>query len=168
MAQSKKYPHIIYKTRTKGKHGISFKSLPRFYKRFLLDNTNLKRYASDPQTMSVIFRIFRPTARLYAKKLLWDWRTMSLKKIEPLKDSYDMIEWKCAYSNKPIMSSMNDFSAKNFVHPDYHDTIGKSIDMSIVESSIKFRIKCEELLMHQQKELLQLFKSNANPRKELD
>ena len=72
MAQSKKYPHIIYKTRTRGKHGISFKSLSRFHKRFLLDNLNLKRYAKDPQSMSAIFRIFRPTARTYVKKLLWE------------------------------------------------------------------------------------------------
>jgi len=164
MAQAKKYPHIVYKTGVRGKHGISFESLSKSHKRLLLEHQNLRHISDDPQVMGAIFAIYRTDTKSIKHKLFWDWRTESLKKIEPLKDSYDMVPWKCALSGRPIMSSMNDFSPTNFVHPDYWDTIGKNIDMLIVDSSVAFRIKCQELLMNQQKELLKLFKSNANPR----
>lgn len=164
MAQAKKYPHIIYKTGVKHKHGVSFESLSRSHKRFLLEHQNLRHIADDPQVLSALFGIHRTDTKSIKHKLFWDWRTEDLRKIEPLKESYDMVPWKCALSGRPIMSSMRDFSPKNFVHPDYWDTLGGTVETAIVESSVKFRIKCQELLMNQQKELLKLFKSNANPR----
>lgn len=164
MAQAKKYPHIVYKTGVKHKHGVSFESLSRSHKRFLLEHQNLRHIVDDPQVLSALFGIHRTDTKSIKHKLFWDWRTESLRKIKPLKESYDMVPWACALSGKPIMSSMNDFSPKNFVHSDYWDTLGKNVEMAIVESSVKFRVKCQELLMNQQKELLKLFKSNANPR----
>ena len=164
MAQPKKYPHIIYKTGVRGKHGISFESLSRSHKRFLLEHQNLRKIAHDPRVMSAIFGIHRTDTKSIKHKLFWDWRTKKLRKIEPLKQSYDMVPWKCALSGRPILSSMSNFEPKNFVHPDYWDTLGKNVDMAIVESSVKFRIKCQKLLLNQQKELLKIFKDNANPR----
>ena len=164
MAQAKKYPHIVYKTGVKHKHGVSFESLSKSHKRFLLEHQNLKHISSNPQVLSALFGIHRTDTKSIKHKLFWDWRTKDLRKIEPLKEAYDMVPWKCALSGRPIMSSMNDFSPKNFVHSDYWDTLGKNVEMAIVESSVKFRVKCQELLMNQQKELLKLFKSNANPR----
>jgi hypothetical protein len=164
MAQAKKYPHIVYKTGVRGKHGISFESLSKSHKRLLLEHQNIRHISDDPQVMGAIFGIYRTDTKSIKHKLFWDWRTESLRKIDPLKESYDMVPWKCALSNRKIMSSMNDFSPKNFVHPDYWDTLSGGIDMSIVESSVAFRIKCQKLLTNQQKELLKLFKSNANPR----
>lgn len=164
MAQAKKYPHIVYKTGVRGKHGVSFESLSKSHKRLLLEHQNLRHIADNPRVLSAIFAIHRTDTKSIKHKLFWDWRTKSLRKIEPLKESYDLVPWKCALSGRDIMSSMNDFSPKNFVHSDYWDTLSKNVEMSIVESSVKFRLKCQELLMNQQKELLKLFKSNANPR----
>lgn len=164
MAQAKKYPHIVYKTGVRGKHGISFESLSRKHKRFLLEHQNLRHIAHDPQVMSALFGMHRTDTKSIKHKLFWDWRSGQLRKIEPLKQSYDMVPWKCAYSGRPIMSSMSNFTPQNFVHPDYWETIGDKIDMSIVDSSVKFRIKCQELLLTEQKELLKIFKDSANPR----
>lgn len=168
MAQAKRIPHFEYKQGVKGKHGIAFKGLRKSHKRLLLDHQNLRKYADKPGVMAALFAIHKPTNKGIKEKLFLDRRDNSLKKIDGIVRSYSTVDWKCAFSGRPIKSRMTDFSPRNFVHPDYWDTIGDTINENIIRSSILFRQKCEELLLNQQKELMQIFKSNANPRKELD
>ena len=168
MAQAKKIPQFEYKPGVKGKHGISFKGLSKSHKRLLLDHQNLRRFAHNPGVMAAIFAIHKPINAGLRQKLFYDHRTKDLKKIDDIRDSYATIDWHCAISGRPIKSRMTDFSPRNFVHPDYWDTLSDNISETIVRNSIKFRQKCEELLLNQQKELMQIFKSNANPRKELE
>jgi len=64
-------------------------------------------------------------------KFYYDWSTEEFVKLDDLKESYDTIDWKCALSDRDIRSNINDFSPENFVHEEYHDTIGgDSIDGS--------------------------------------
>lgn len=168
MAQAKKIPTFEYKPGVKGKHGIAFKGLSKSHKRFLLEHQNLKRYADQPGVMAALFAMNKPTNNGIKHKFFYDHRTGDLKKIDGIAESYSTVDWKCAISGRPIKSKMTDFSPQNFVHPDYWDTLSDGISESIVKSSIRFRQKCEELLLNQQKELMQIFKSNSNPRKELD
>ena len=167
MAQAKRIPNFVYQTGVKGKHGISFKGLSKSHKRFLINHQNLKNYAHNPGVMAALFSIHKPTNNGIKEKLFFDRRDMSLKKIDGIVKSYSTIDWNCAISGRPIKSRMSDFSPKNFVHPDYWDTLGDNVSETIVRSSIAFRQKCEKLLLNQQKELMQIFKSNAKPRKEL-
>tara|TARA_R110000772_G_scaffold65904_2_gene147074 strand:- start:2630 stop:3136 length:507 start_codon:yes stop_codon:yes gene_type:complete len=168
MARAKKYPDFEFKKGVVGRHRVAFKGLAKSYRRFLMDHKNLKNYTGDYTVMSILFGLHQSNTKSIKFKWFYDWRTKSLKKIDPLKESYNTIKWKCAISGRPIKSNMDDFSPKNFVHPEYWDTLGSSVDMSIVESSVKFRIECQKLLLNEQKELLDLFKRNANPKKELD
>lgn len=168
MAQAKKIPQFVYQNGVKGKHGIAFKGLSKSHKRFLLNHQNLKRYSSNPGVMAALFAIHKPTNNGIKEKLFLDQRDKSLKKIDGIRRSYATVDWKCAISNRPIKSRMNNFSPQNFVHPDYWDTLSGNVSENIVRSSIEFRQKCEKLLLNQQKELMQIFKSSANPRKELD
>lgn len=168
MAQAKKIPYFEYQTGVKGKHGISFKGLSKSHKRFLIDHQMLKRYTHNPGVMAALFAIHKPTNNGLKEKLFYDRRDDSLKKIDGIVNSYSTIDWECAISKRPIKSRMNDFSPQNFVHPDYWDTLSGGISETIVRASIAFRQKCEKLLLSEQKELMQIFKSNANPRKELD
>ena len=91
-----------------------------------------------------------------------------LKKIDDVYDSYRSIDWACAISGRPIKSKMGDFSARNFVHPEYWDALEVGINQSVLKSSLEFRQKCQQLLLNEQKELMKVFKKNANPRKRLD
>lgn len=168
MAYSKKYPHIIYKPGVKGRYGVSFATLGKSQKRFLLEHKNLKTLANDPQMLLAVIGLFRGQNNSLKTKLFYDWTQDELKRIDQLQLSYDSIDWQCAVSGLPIKSRMGDFSAKNFVHPKYWDSLENGIDRSILESSIKFRQKCQELLLNEQKELLKVFKKNANPRKRLE
>lgn len=168
MAQAKKIPNFIYQIGVRGKHGISFKGLSKSHKRFLIDHQNLKRYAENPGVMAALFAIHKPINNGLKEKLFYDRRDDSLKKIDGIVNSYSTIDWKCAISGRPIKSRMSDFSPKNFVHPDYWDTLTSNVSENIIRNSIEFRKKCEKLLLNEQKELMQIFRSNANPRKELD
>jgi len=168
MAQAKKIPYFEYRVGVKGKHGISFKGLSKSHKRFLIDHQMLKRYVNNPGVTAALFAIHKPINHGLKEKLFYDRRDGSLKKIDGIFKSYSTVDWECAISRRPIKSRMNDFSPQNFVHPDYWDTLSGGISESIVKSSIEFRQKCEKLLLNQQKELMQIFKSNAKPRKELE
>jgi len=57
---------------------------------------------------------------------------------------------------------VNDFSPENFVHEEYHDTLGgDSIDGRIVKSSVRFQKHVKKLLLNQQKEFLKLARKNS-------
>lgn len=168
MAYAKKYPHITYKNGVRGKHGISFEGLSKIHKRFLLEHANLKGFSKDEQALKAVMGLFRGNNNKLKNKLFYDWTEGDMKRIDDLQESYKMIDWTCAISGKPIKSKMGDFSARNFVHPEYWDALEGSISQNVLKSSLEFRLKCQELLLNQQKELMKVFKRNANPRKRLD
>lgn len=168
MAYTKKYPHIVYKHGVRGKHGVSFSTLSKSQKRFLLEHQNLKEFADNPQALSVVLGLFRGSNNSLKSKMFYDWRQNEIKLVDELQRSYDSIEWTCALSGRPIMATMGDFSAKNFVHPEFWEALEGGVSQEVLKSSIAFRHKCQELLLNQQKELMKVFKKNANPRKRLD
>jgi hypothetical protein len=81
---------------------------------------------------------------------------------EELEESYDTIDWTCALSGEPIRSNINNFNVENFVHPDYHDTLGgKTVDGRILKSSVAFQQHVKKLLLNQQKEFLNIARKNS-------
>lgn len=168
MAYTKKYPHIVYKQGVKGRHGVAFSTLSKSQRRFLLEHHNLKEFASDPQRLLAVMGLYRGSNNTLKTKLFYDRKQNDLKLLPNLQQSYDMVDWTCAISGRPIKSKMGDFSAKNFVHPEFWDTIQNSISQEVLKSSIAFRQKCQQLLLNEQKELMKVFKKNANPRKKLE
>lgn len=150
-----------------GRFGVSFKTLVKSQKRFLMDHHNIKYVVQDEQVLKAIMGIYRGSNDSSKTKLFYDWREGDLKVGNDLNESYSMMDWKCALSGLPIKSKMGEFDAKNFVHPKYWDALEGSINQSVLKSSLEFRQKCQELLLNQQKELMKVFKKNANPRKEL-
>jgi len=132
-----------------------------------MDHHNIKELAEDEQVLKAIMGIYRGNNNSAKVKLFYDWTEGDLKLKDDLNESYAMIDWECAISGRPIKSKMGEFDAKNFVHPEFWDTLQGSINQNVLKSSIEFRHKCQELLLNQQKELMKVFKKNANPRKEL-
>lgn len=167
MAYSKKYPSLVYKSGVRGKHGVAFSTLSKSQKRFLLEHQGLKVFARDAQKLLAVMGLFRGSNNSLKSKLFYDVRHSDLKPIEQLQHSYDLIDWRCAMSGRPIKSKMGDFSAKNFVHLEYWDSLEAGISNEIIKSSVAFRQKCQQLLLQEQKELMKVFKRNANPRKRL-
>lgn len=167
MAYSKKYPSLVYKSGVRGKHGVAFLTLSKSQKRFLLEHQGLKVFARDAQKLLAVMGLFRGSNNSLKSKLFYDVRHSDLKPIGRLQQSYDLIDWHCALSGRPIKSRMADFSAKNFVHPEYWNSLGAGISHQIIKSSVAFRQKCQQLLLQEQKELMKVFKKNARPRKRL-
>lgn len=167
MAYSKKYPKIEYNRGVRGRFGVSFKTLLKRQKRFIIEHHNIKEIVDDEQALKAIMGIYRGTNDSSKVKLFYDWTEGDLKLKQDLNESYALIDWKCAISGRAIKSKMGEFDAKNFVHPEYWESLEGSINQNVLKSSLEFRLKCQELLLNQQKELMKVFKKNANPRKEL-
>ena len=163
MAYNKKYPNI---KRTGGpyprnRYGVRYDSISKQQRRLLLEHPIIKERAQDDQFLHIIFEVCRHRHVDRFDKLYFDWSTSEFVKMEELKESYDTIDWKCALSDKDIRSNINDFSAENFVHTEYHDTLGGSIDSRIWESSVLFQKHVKKLLMNQQKEFLKIVRKNS-------
>jgi hypothetical protein len=164
MAYNKKYPNI---KRTGGpyprnRYGVRYDSISKQQRRLLLEHPIIKERAQDDQFLQIVFELCRPRNATRDYKFYYDWSTDSFVQMEELKDNYDTIEWECAFSGRKIMSSINDFSPENFVHPEYHDVINKDmIDGRIVRSSIEFRKKAKKALLKQQKDFLKIARKNS-------
>jgi len=164
MAYNKKYPDI---KRTGGpyprnRYGVRYDSISKSQRRLLLEHPLLRERAQSDQFLHITFEMTRARNASNDHKFYYDWSTNEFVKIDELKDNYEKIPWKCALSELDIMASINDFSAENFVHPEYHDAINKDmIDGRIVKSSIEFRKKARKVLLKQQKDFLKLAEKNS-------
>jgi len=164
MAYNKKYPNIV---RTGGpyprnRYGVRYDSISKQQRRLLLEHPIIKDRAQDDQFLQIIFELCRHRHVDRFDKFYYDWSTSEFVKMEDLKESYDTIDWKCALSDRDIRSNINDFGPENFVHEEYHDTIGgDSIDGRIVKSSVRFQEHVKKLLLNQQKEFLKLARKNS-------
>jgi hypothetical protein len=164
MAYNNKYPKI---RRTGGpyprnRYGVCYEGLSRQQRRLLLENPLIKERAQDDQFLHIIFEVCKFKHQSHKDKYFYDWSTGCFMKIEELEESYDTIDWTCALSGEPIRSNINNFDAQNFVHPDYHDTLGgKTVDGRIIKSSVAFQKHVKKLLLNQQQEFLKLARKNS-------
>lgn len=163
MAYNKKYPNI---QRTGGpyprnRYGIRYDSISKQQRRLLLEHPIIKDRAQDDQFLQIVFELCRHRHVDRFDKLYYDWSTEEFVKLDVLKESYDTIDWKCALSDRDIRSNINNFSAENFVHPEYWDTLSGSVDSRIWESSVRFQKHVKKLLLNQQKEFLKLARKNS-------
>lgn len=165
MAYNNKYPEI---KRTNGgypinRYGVRYEGLSKQQKRLLLENPIMKERAQSDQFLHIIFEVCRFRHQQHKDKFYYDWSTDQFMQIEELKESYDTIDWTCAISGEAIRSNINNFDVKNFVHPDYWDTLSdKSVDPRILDSSVAFRKHIKKLLLNQQKEFVKLARKNSN------
>ena len=165
MAYNNKYPNI---KRTGGpnpmnRYGVCYTGLSKQQKRLLLENPIIKERAQSDQFLQIIFEVCRFRKEDRHNKFYWDCSTEEFLKLEELKENYDTIDWNCALSGEAIRSNINNFDVKNFVHPDYWETLSdKHVDQRILESSIRFRKHIKKLLLNQQKEFLNLARKNSN------
>ena len=165
MAYNKKYPKIEYRTDKRYTVTVDLDKLPKVWRRFMLDHPNVYHFMNDEQKLKAVMGLFRGSNDSSRNKLFYDWRQGDMKSFTDLQESYSEVDWVCALSGRPIKSKMGEFDAKNFVHPEYWDTLNDKIDQRVVRSSILFRQKCEELLRDQQKELMTIFKRNSRSSK---
>ena len=163
MAYNKKYPNIL---RTGGpyprnRYGVRYDSISKQQRRLLLEHPIIKDRAQDDQFLQIVFELCRHRHVDRFDKLYYDWSTSTFVKMDELKESYDTIDWKCALSGREIRSNINNFSAENFVHPEYHDTLSGNVDSRIWESSVLFQKHIKKLLLNQQKEFLKIVRKNS-------
>lgn len=164
MAYNKKYPNI---KRTGGpyprnRYGVRYDSISKQQRRLLLDYPIIKDRAQSDQFLHIIFEICRYHKADKNNKYYYDWSKDEFSQLDKLEDSYKTVEWQCALSDLPIEAKIDDFSAKNFVHPKYHDTLGGVVDGRILKSSVAFRKHVKKILMKEQKDFLRLAKKNSS------
>lgn len=163
MSYNNKYPNI---KRTGGpnprnRYGVCYEGLSRQQRRLLLENPLLKERSQDDQFLQILFEVSRYKNQTSKNRYYYDWSTSNFMKIEELHENYDTIDWTCALSGEPIRANINNFNVENFVHPDYHDTLGGMIDGRILKSSIAFKEHVKKLLMNQQQEFMRLALKNS-------
>jgi hypothetical protein len=164
MAYNNKYPKI---RRTGGPYprnrlGVCYEGLSLQQRRLLLENPLMKESAQSDQFLHIIFEVCKYKNISHKDKFFYDCSTGEMMKREELQESYETIDWTCALSGEPIRSNINNFSVENFVHSDYHDTLGgDSIDGRILKSSIAFQEHIKKLLLNQQKEFIKLARKNS-------
>lgn len=165
MAYNKKYPNI---KRTGGRYpsnryGVRFDSISKQQRRLLLEHPVIKDRAQDDQFLQIIFELCRPKNSSINHKFYYDVSTKTFVKIDELKDNYNKINWKCAFSGRNIKSKIDDFSQTNFVHSDYHSDLNtEMVDGRIVKSSIEFRNEAKKVLLKQQKDFIKMARKNSN------
>ena len=164
MAYNNKYPEI---KRTGGRYpknrfGVRFDSISKQQRRLLLEHPIMKDRAHDDQFLQIIFELCRPKNSSINHKFYYDRSTESFVQIDELKDNYDTLDWKCAFSGRDIKSKIDDFSQTNFVHSEYHEDLNKEmVDARIVKSSIEFRKVAKKVLLKQQKDFIKMARKNS-------
>lgn len=164
MAYNNKYPHIKRTTgpNPRNRYGVCYEGLSRQQRRLLLENPLLRERAQDDQFLQILFEVSRYKNQTSKNRYYYDWSTGEFMKMDQLHEKYDMIEWTCALSGEPIMANINNFSVENFVHPDYHDTLGGDmVDGRILKSSLAFKEYVKKLLLNEQQEFMRLAKKNS-------
>jgi len=157
-------PFVGYKNPyRRNSHGIYHEGLEKYQRRLLLENPIIRNRAICDSFMYAIFAYMIPQNIGGSKsKLYWDKTTESFVTMEKLHENYNTIEWTCALSNKPIMSSIDNFDLENFVHTDYHDALdAPMVDSRILKSSVDFRKHIKKLLLNQQKEFIKYARKNS-------
>ena len=143
------------------RYGIVLKYLPRFLRKFLITQRNLAKWSDDDQFMECVLKIQRPNSRTNIK-IYWDVINDRAIDEKGLERSYNIIDWYCAISLKPIRAKFMNFDLKNFIHPEYYDVLeAPMVDSRILKSSVDFRKKCKKLLLAEREEFLKLAKKNA-------
>ncbi len=143
------------------RYGIVLKYLPRFLRKFLINQRNLAKWSDDDQFMECVLKIQRPNSRTNIK-IYWDVINDRAIDEKGLERSYNTIDWYCAISLKPIRARFMNFDLKNFIHPEYYDVLeAPMVDSRILKSSVDFRKKCKKLLLAEREEFLKLAKKNA-------
>ena len=164
---AKSYLHIIL-NRTNGpnprnRYGIILAPLQKFYRKFLVENRHVRKWAKDDRVIECILKTQRPVKQTKLEERgYWDRESQSLVNYKTLESNYNTVEWICAISLKPIKSKFMNFDLKNFVHPEYYDVLeAPMVDSRILKSSIEFRKKCKKLLLEEREEFLKLAKKGA-------
>lgn len=164
------YSKIIIKRTTNprggSRFGIILKHLPKSFRHFLIRNKNMYRWAESDQWVECALKIQRPKVNDSSiLKVYWDWESGNAVDKETLHNNYNMIDWACAISGKPIRAKFMNFNLENFIHPEYLDILkAPMVDSRILKSSIEFRKKCKELLLNERQEFLNMARKNAKKR----
>ena len=124
------------------------------------------RWAESDQWVECALKIQRPRVNDSSiLKIYWDWESGIVVDKETLHNNYNMIDWVCAISGKPIRARFMNFDLENFIHPEYLDVLmAPMVDSRILKSSIEFRKKCKELLLNERQEFLNMARKNAKKR----
>jgi hypothetical protein len=149
---------------SKSKHGISLVGIPTSYKMILDYNKVIAKYLEDDLFLKCIFKIERENLK-YQKinRIYFNPETKEVSSKEYIKRTYKEYPWHCAYCNKPIISKINQITARNFTCDKCFETYikdSKEINSKIVDSSYRFTAEIKEKILRQNKKIIKYIKRN--------
>lgn len=158
---------LIYKKRIRGvksKQGISTVGLPTSYKTILDYNKVIGKYHDDDRFIATIFKIEKVQLNNQkSTRIFYNPITKEISSKEYIKKQYNEYPWFCAYCNTPIMSTLNNISARNFTCDRCFEIYLKNsdeINSRIVESSFKFTQEVKAKIKHKNKKLVKYIVRN--------
>jgi hypothetical protein len=147
----------------RGLYGIRFKELKPYQIRFLEENALIKPHAAtDDRYVQVLFKILEyETHHKDHLKLYYNNYTDRITSYEELLEDSKRINWKCSVCRCDIKSEMGNFEIGNFLCGTCIQSHGNPTDVvddRILDSSIRFREYCRDILLEQQKQYLKYIK----------
>ena len=151
---------------------IKYKCLKPYQINFFKENKLVKRNAiEDDRFLQIVLRILEyETHYKDHLKLYYNNYTKRVSSYEEILEDAKMLEWQCCICDCEIKSEIGNFETSNFLCKDCFKAYGKQkmVDERIVDSSVGFRLFCQQVLLKQQSghmKYLKMFESGKRIKK---
>lgn len=146
------------------KYGILLGTLFPRYKKIILKNPVIKKHSTDDEFLRCIFLIEDAINTVYhLRKPHVHPVTKEISEYSNIRDSYNYVNWNCAFCKTPIKTNINIFKSDNFTCDKcytYYIKGSSRIDDCVMNSMIKFTDHCKKMIKEDQKKFLKYVKRN--------
>jgi hypothetical protein len=150
--------------RTKTRFEIVLSLLKPRYKRILLKNSVIKKNSEDDRFLRCLFRIEDSRVMVsYKTRPFVNLETREISTYASVKDSYKILDWKCAFCKTNIKSRIDKFEADNFCCEKcytYYIKDSKKISQLVIDSMVSFTDHYKKKMIETQKQFIKYIKKN--------
>ena len=157
---------IIRQNRGKARtrFGILLSSLKPRHQRVLLKNEVIKKNSGDDNFLNCLFQIEDSRINIsYKMRPFINLETQEVSTFATVKDSYKILDWKCAFCKTDIKSRVDKFDSKNFCCSKcytYYIKDNNQVSQLIIDSMIKFGDYYKKLMRETQQKFIKYIKKN--------
>jgi len=159
---------IIIKRQKRGRastrFGILLKTLAPRYQRVLIENPIIRKNSTDDRFIRCLFLIEDSRIRVsHLQRPHVHPVTREISTFSSIKQSYNFLDWNCAYCKTHIKSNVNKFRVDNFVCRKCYKYYVKDVNLiseSVMDSMIKFTDHYKKIIREDQQKFLKYIKRN--------
>jgi hypothetical protein len=150
--------------RTKTRFGIVLKNLSPRYQRVLLKNDVIRKNSEDDRFLNCLFRLEDAKINIsYNMRPFINLETQEVSTYSSVKDSYKILDWKCAFCKADIKTRVDKFDSKNFCCNKcytYYIKDNDRVSQLIIDSMLKFGDYYKKLMRETQQKFIKYIKKN--------